>query len=109
MARTTEIGRRSLAATGRTELVKAVGEKAGLSWEKASKAVGVVVEEIAARLAGGDRVVLRGFGTFVVAESGAREYRDLRTGERRTAPPSKAVRFVPSPVLKRAVNPEAES
>ncbi len=109
MARTTEIGRRSLAATGRTELVKAVEEKAGLSWEKASRAVGVVVEEIAARLAAGDRVVLRGFGTFVVTESGRRKYRDFRTGEQKTAPPSKAVRFVPSPTLKRAVNPEAGS
>ncbi len=109
MARTAEMGRRSLAAAGRTALVKAVGEKAGLPREKASQAVGAVVGEIAARLAGGDRVVLRGFGTFVVAESGERKYRDLRTGERRTAPPSKAVRFVPSPVLKRAVNPEAES
>lgn len=109
MARTSEIGRRSLAATGRTELVNAVEEKAGLTQAQASQAVGAVVEEIAARLAAGDRVVLRGFGTFVATESGRRKYRDFRTGEQRTAPPSRAVRFVPSPALKRAVNPEAGS
>ena len=106
MARTAEIGRRSLPATGRTELVKAVEERAGLTRESASKAVGIVVEEIAARLVAGERVVLRGFGTFVTTESGRRTYRDFRTGEQRELPPSKAVRFAPSPALKRAVNAE---
>ena len=106
MARMTEVGRRSMPATGRTELVKAVETGAGVTRAQAGKAVEVVIGEIAARIAAGDRVVLRGFGTFLSTARAERTVRDFRTGERKKLEPARVVRFAASPTLKRAVNPD---
>ena len=108
MARMTEVGRRSMPATGRTELVSAVERRAGLTKAQAGKAVEAVIGEIAVRIAQGDRVVLRGFGTFLATRRAERTVRDFRTGERKKLAPARVVRFAASPRLKRAVNPDWE-
>lgn len=106
MARMTEVGRRSMPAAGRTELVRAVEAGAGLTQAQAGKAVEVVIAEIGSRIAAGERVVLRGFGTFLATPRAERMVRDFQTGKQKRLGPARAVRFAPSPTLKRAVNPD---
>ncbi|MYE59696.1 MAG: HU family DNA-binding protein [Alphaproteobacteria bacterium] len=95
--------------TGQTVLVRAVAEATGLPHAHAAAVVRTMLGEIAARLADGERVVFRGFGTFLVADRPERPFIDPRTGERGTSPARRAVRFVPSALLKRSVNAEAEA
>ena len=56
----------------KNELVSAVAEKAGLTKVDAKKAIDATTEVIADALKAGDKVALIGFGTFSVAERGAR-------------------------------------
>lgn len=95
-----------LKAYARRELARAVAEATGLNLTAAGRAVDAVVDRIRSDLAAGERVVLRDFGTFVAVERAERTVRDIRTGERKTVPARRAVRFIPSPALKRAVNAE---
>ncbi len=97
------IGREGLA---RKELGRAVARETGLTEKAAARALDTVIDGIRARLAAGERVMLRGFGTFVAAERGERRYLDMHTREWRMSPPQRVVRFIPSAKLKRAVNAE---
>ena len=90
----------------RKELARAVAKETGLTLKASARVLDAVIDTIQARLAAGERVMLRNFGTFVAAERGERRYFDLRAKEWRTSPARRNVRFIPSPVLKRAVNGE---
>lgn len=57
----------------KSELVSAIAAKAGLSKVDAKKALDATVEAISEALKAGDKVALVGFGTFAVAERGARQ------------------------------------
>ena len=109
MARTRDLGRQSMPFTGQTALVQTVAASTGLSHTAAAAAVRAMLGAIEARLADGERVVFRGFGTFLVAERPERPFTDPRTGERGTTPARRVVHFRPAPALKRAVNAEAEA
>lgn len=66
----------------RSELLQALArENPGLRQEEIEKVVSVFFDEIAARLAKGGRVELRGFGAFSVKGRDARVGRNPRTGE----------------------------
>jgi integration host factor subunit beta len=66
----------------RSELVAALArENPGLRLEEVERAVGTFFDEIAARLAAGGRVELRGFGAFSTRAREARKGRNPRTGE----------------------------
>ena len=88
----------------KTELVAAVGEKAGLTKKDAEAAVKAVVDTITEALVNGDKVQLVGFGTFEVRERAARFGRDPRTGESMEIAASKAPAFKVGQGLKDAVN-----
>ena len=66
--------------------------------------VTAIFDEIAAALARGDRVELRGFGAFSVKRRDARVGRNPRTGEEIDIPASNSVRFKAGKTLKDAVN-----
>ena len=57
----------------KTELINVVAEKTGFSKKDSDKAVVAVIDAISEALAGGDKVQLVGFGTFVVIERGERK------------------------------------
>jgi len=65
----------------RSELIAKLTEEYDLSQQDVEKAVAVILDEISEALAGGDRVELRGFGTFSVRHREARKGRNPRTGE----------------------------
>ncbi len=88
----------------KTELVRAVAEKADLTLAVAGDAVNAAVEAIVNALAEGEEVAVLGFGTFKVAERAARTARNPQTGETIEVPASKAVTFKVSKAVKDKLN-----
>jgi len=77
----------------KTELVAKIAEGAGLSKVDAKKALEATLEAITAAVKGGDKVALVGFGTFAVAERGARKGINPATKKAITIPAKKVVKF----------------
>ena len=65
----------------KSELVKAIAEKAGISQAAGKAALEATLESIAGALKKGDSVQLIGFGTFSVAERAARKGKNPQTGQ----------------------------
>ncbi len=75
-------------------------EHAGLTKAKAEAAVDAVFTAIADALGNGDDATFVGFGTFSVAERGARKGRNPQTGAEMDIPASKTVKFKAGKDLK---------
>ena len=88
---------------GKTELVKRVAEKAGLSSAKADQAINTTLDVIADALGRGEEVRITGFGTFRVTETKERTGRNPRTGEAITIKAGKRPAFSPGAKLADAV------
>ena len=85
------------------EFVDKVASEAGLSKKDASSAVDAVLKTIEDELRGGGEVSFTGFGKFHVAERGAREGRNPRTGESMQIAATKVPRFTAGSGLKKAI------
>ncbi len=88
----------------KTELVEKVATRAGLTKSQADEAVKAFVETITEALKAGDKIALKGFGTFEVRERNERTVRNPRTGETMVVPASKVPAFKASSALKKEVN-----
>jgi DNA-binding protein HU-beta len=89
--------------TTKAEFVDKVASKSGLSKKDAGTAVDAVISSIEESLQSGDEVSFTGFGKFHVANRGAREGRNPRTGETMTIAASRVPRFTAGSGLKKAV------
>ena len=89
--------------TTKSEFVDKVAAKSGLSKKDAGAAVDAVIDSIEDSLRSGDEVSFTGFGKFHVANRGAREGRNPRTGETMTIAASRVPRFTAGSGLKKAV------
>jgi DNA-binding protein HU-beta len=89
--------------TTKAEFVDQVAAKSGLSKKDAGAAVDAVISSIEESLKGGNEVSFTGFGKFHVANRGAREGRNPRTGETMTIAASRVPRFTAGSGLKKAV------
>jgi DNA-binding protein HU-beta len=89
--------------TTKSEFVDKVAAESGLSKKDAGAAVDAVLGAIEDSLKSGDEVNFTGFGKFHVAERGAREGRNPRTGETMTIAASRVPRFTAGSGLKKAV------
>ena len=87
----------------KSEFVDRVASSSGLSKKDAGAAVDAVIGSIESALKGGEEVNFTGFGKFHVAERGAREGRNPRTGETMTIAASRVPRFTAGSGLKKAV------
>ncbi len=85
------------------EFVEKVAAESGLNRKDAGAAVDAVLSTIESALKSGDDVSFTGFGKFHVAERGAREGRNPRTGESMTIAASKVPRFTAGSGLKKAI------
>ena len=85
------------------DFVEQVAESSGLDKKQAGAAVDAVIKVISDSLADGKEVSFTGFGKFHVAERGAREGRNPRTGESMQIAASKVPRFTAGSGLKKAV------
>lgn len=88
----------------KTELVRAVADKADLTLAVAGDAVNAVVETIVNALVQGEEVAVPGFGAFKVAERAARTGRNPQTGETVEIAASKTVNFKVSKTVKEKLN-----
>ena len=87
----------------KSEFIDRVASKSGLSKKDAGNAVEAVISSIESALSSGEEVNFTGFGKFHVAERGAREGRNPRTGESMTIAASRVPRFSAGSGLKKAV------
>ena len=87
----------------KSEFIDKVADESGLSKKDAGTAVDAVIATIEKSLKSGEEVSFTGFGKFHVAERGAREGRNPRTGETMQIAASKVPRFTAGSGLKKAV------
>jgi DNA-binding protein HU-beta len=87
----------------KSEFVDRVASTSGLSKKDAGAAVDAVISSIEGALQSGEEVNFTGVGKFHVAERGAREGRNPRTGETMTIAASRVPRFTAGSGLKKAV------
>lgn len=85
------------------EFVEQVAQEAGLSKRDAAAAVDAVLGTIENTLKSGGEVSFTGFGKFHVAQRGAREGRNPRTGESMQIAATKVPRFTAGSGLKKAI------
>lgn len=93
----------------KTQLIDAVAATSGQSKKDTEVIVDAVLEQLADALTKGEKVDLRGFGSFVTREKKARQGRNPKTGETIEIAARKAVAFKPGKELAGKVNTVAAS
>jgi nucleoid DNA-binding protein len=88
----------------KSDIARAIADKASLTQVKAEDAVDAILAEIKATLSQGEAVILRRFGTFSVRAKKARKGRNPKTGESADIAARRVVRFQPGKPFKNAVN-----
>jgi integration host factor beta subunit len=88
----------------KSDLVDAIAGKTGVPKAQAQAIVEDVFELIAEGLSKGEKIDLRGFGTFSVREQAARTGRNPQTGEAIQIPARRAPGFKPGKELRDRVN-----
>ena len=87
-------------------LVEQVADATGLTKKRAEVIVDTVFGNIAAALQQGEKVELRGFGSFRLRRREPRRGRNPRTGDRVDVPPRRVAYFKPGKELKELINRE---
>ncbi|MCC6129990.1 MAG: HU family DNA-binding protein [Acidobacteria bacterium] len=90
---------------GKSEIVEAIANDAGLSKKDATAAFEAFVNTVAGALKKGDRVAVPGLGIFSVAERKARTGINPQTKEKIKIKAAKAARFKAGKDLKDLLNP----
>lgn len=88
----------------KSDLVKSVAAKAGVTKEQATLAVEAVTESIVASLKSGEGLALKGFGTFSVDTRTARTGRNPQTGAPIEIGEKKIAKFKFSAEVKKELN-----
>lgn len=86
------------------ELIAKVAQESDLTKAHAERVVESILGSIKEGLSSGDKVTLRGFGTFKVEQRAARMGRNPKTGTDVSIPAKNVVKFKPSTELKDWVN-----
>lgn len=90
----------------KAELVEDVAHAAELTKKDAERLVEIVFESIIDTLNQGEKIELRGFGSFRVRERGARRGRNPKTGDPVDIPAKRVPYFKPGKELKELINEE---
>jgi integration host factor subunit beta len=93
----------------KAELVEDVARAAELTKKDAERLVEIVFESIIETLNQGEKIELRGFGSFRVRERGARRGRNPKTGDPVNIPAKRVPYFKPGKELKELINEEGAS
>lgn len=88
----------------KSELIKAVAEKSGLTMKDTGKAIDAFTDTITDCMCKDEKVQLPGFGSFETAVRAARMGRNPATGESIMCAETKTVKFKALKGLKDAVN-----
>jgi integration host factor subunit beta len=90
----------------KADLVEDVAKAAELTKKDAERLVEIVFESIIETLNHGEKIELRGFGSFRVRERGARRGRNPKTGDPVNIPAKRVPYFKPGKELKELINEE---
>ena len=93
----------------KAELVEDVARAAELTKKDAERLVEIVFESIIDTLNQGEKIELRGFGSFRVRERGARRGRNPKTGDPVDIPAKRVPYFKPGKELKELINEESDA
>ena len=85
------------------DLIQQIAVISGLTQTQAKDALAAFCTAVEDELASGGEVVLKGFGTFSVAQRAERQGRNIKTGETITIPAASVPKFKASQALKDAV------
>jgi DNA-binding protein HU-beta len=88
----------------KADLVSKLAEAAAITKSEASLVIDAFTGSVAAALATGDEVAIKGFGSFTVAARSARTGRNPKTGEKIDIAAQKSPKFKPGKALKDAVS-----
>ena len=87
----------------KADIIEKVAKEAHLTKKAAKEAVGSSFDSITAALKKGERVVISGFGTFVIRGRKARAGRNPKTGQTIQLPSMNTVGFIASKGIKKSV------
>ncbi len=88
----------------KADLVEKVSREAEMTKKDAEQLVEVIFESIVGSLNKGEKIELRGFGSFRVRERDARKGRNPKTGEAVDIPAKRVAYFKPGKELKELIN-----
>ena len=87
----------------KSELIELVSLKKGISFKKSEEIVNTVFDSMTAAMLSGDRIEIRGFGSFVINEYKSYTGRNPKTGESIDVKPKKLPFFKVGKELKERV------
>ncbi len=93
----------------KSELIEVIAEKSKIPKKRAEEAVNLVFDSMSQALVRGDRIEIRGFGSFVNREYESYTGRNPRTGESISVAPKKLPFFKVGKELKERVDGEEEA
>lgn len=93
----------------KSELIEAVAERAKVTKKRAEEVVNLIFDSMVHAMVKGDRIEIRGIGSFVVKEYGSYTGRNPRTGESIRVKPKKLPFFKVGKELKELVDKQAGS
>jgi integration host factor subunit beta len=88
----------------KSEMIEALATKKGLTFKKAEEIINTVFESMTDALLAGDRIEIRGFGSFVVNEYKAYTGRNPKTGESIAVRPKRLPFFKVGKELKERIS-----
>lgn len=91
----------------KSELIEAVAERAKVTKKRAEEVVNLIFDSMVHAMVKGDRIEIRGIGSFVVKEYGSYTGRNPRTGESIRVKPKKLPFFKVGKELKELVDKQA--
>jgi integration host factor subunit beta len=88
----------------KSELIDAIAAQKGISFKKAEEIINTVFDAMTTALISGERIEIRGFGSFVIKEYRAYTGRNPKTGESISVKPKKLPFFKVGKELKERVS-----
>src|SRR6478735_8234881 len=95
----------------KADLVESVAREADMTKKDAEQLVEIIFDSITQTLNKGEKIELRGFGSFRVRERNSRKGRNPKTGDSVSIPAKRVAYFKPGKELKELINqsePSAE-
>lgn len=87
----------------KSELIETLSEKKGISYKKSEEIVNTIFDSLGEAMIAGDRIEIRGFGSFVINEYRSYTGRNPKTGESIDVKPKKLPFFKVGKELKERV------
>ena len=88
----------------KADLVERVAKEADMTKKDAEQLVEIIFDSIIASLNKGEKIELRGFGSFRVRQRNARKGRNPKTGDSVDIPEKRVAYFKPGKELKEVIN-----